>query len=121
MKLQFDEKKYDAKSVLASFITEDEKYGIVANKELTYEEAMQLLQSTTLHIMHTFLKQHKDSPELIEAMYDSYNIMASSILNNLIPDNEINKDLDARSILKAQNELIEKEADEKSGSTPKGD
>lgn len=108
MNIKFEDKEYSKVSaLLAGFMTEDQKeltFNMVASPNLEFNVAMQLIQSLTVNLLHAYSNQH---PEAKEDLYDAYNIMASSILNNLIPDKELRMDLDAEAILKAEAELIE--------------
>lgn len=106
MKLIYNDKEFDPQTLLAAFIEDDEtKFTLLTSPNLTFEDGMQLLQSLSHALLFAYAKQ---KPEAIEHIYYAYNMMASSLLNNLCPDMEKNKDLDADAILKAQAETLEK-------------
>lgn len=112
MKLTIEDQTYtDIKDLVAGFVTDGQaeslKFHLLASPTLTFDMAFQLIQSITINILHAFVEQ---KPEALEDVYDAYNFMASSILNNIIPDKELRKDLTAEAIIKAEDELIKKKA-----------
>lgn len=109
MKLNLNGKEFnDIEHLLGGFITKEQegqlKFGMLASPNLPFNEAMQILQSVTLTLLNTFIAQ---KPEAKEDIYDAYNFMASSILNQIIPDSELRYDLTEEAVLLAEKELIE--------------
>ena len=109
MNLKFNEKEFiGVEDLLAGFIMQGEgnqtKFNLVASPTLQFNTAMQLIQSITINLLTAFIKQ---KPEAVEDIYDAYNFMASSVLNNLIPEKELRKDLDEHAILRAEENMLD--------------
>lgn len=101
----------DIKDLLGGFITEtdkDLKFNLIASPNLSFNVAMQLLQSMTINLLTAFIEQ---KPEAKNDVYDAYNFMASSVLNNLIPDKELRMDVTEEAILNTEIATIEKKYD----------
>lgn len=115
MKLKIEDQEFDnIQDLLAGFITEEQKdklkFHVLASPTLDFNTAFQLIQSITINILTAFIKQH---PEATEDVYDAYNFMASSVLNNIIPDKELREDLSAEAILELENKKLKKKNDKK--------
>lgn len=109
MKATFDDLKYEnIDQLLCGFVTEGQKeelkFHFIASPNISFNDAMQILSSMTTHFLTAVINQFPDAKEDI---YDAYNFMASSVLNNLIPEHELRKDLDEEAILAKQKEMIE--------------
>lgn len=114
MKLKLNEMEFDnIEHLLGGFIikenTDKLKFNLVATPDLSFNVAMQLLQSMTYQILYAFSKQ---KPEAANDIYDAYNFMASSILEQLIPGKELRPDMDEEAILELEVKNIEKQFDE---------
>jgi len=99
------------KDLLGGFITKDQeqlKFNLIATPDLSFNTAMQLLQSMTYQLLYTFAKQ---KPEARNDIYDAYNFMASSILEQLIPDKEIKLDITEEAILELEEAKIKERFD----------
>ena len=109
MNLTINDKNFEnIQDLLAGFITADQadqlKFHLIASPNLSFNTAMQLIQSITVNLLTTFVSQ---KPEALEDVYDAYNFMASSILDTLMPNP--NKDLDEEAIKRVQASIIEEE------------
>ena len=104
----------DVKDLLGGFITNEQnsegavQFNLIASPDLSFNVAMQLLQSITHQLLYAFITQ---KPEAKEDVYDAYNFMASSILNSIIPDKELRPDIDEEAILELESKKIEEEFD----------
>lgn len=111
MKITFEDKTLEAIDVLAGVVTKDNEelqFTFVVNPTITFDRGMQLIQTMTLNLFQAFIEANQDNAqEVREALYDAYNIMASSLLNQIIPDKELREDLDEKAILKTQEEIVE--------------
>lgn len=99
----------DIKDLLGGFITKEQeslKFNLIASPDLTFNTAMQLLQSMTYQLLYTFATQ---KPKALNDIYDAYNFMASSILEQLIPDKELRKDISEEAILELEAKKIEEQ------------
>lgn len=109
MNLKFNEKEFtNVEDLLAGFIMKDgdqTKFNLVASPTLQFNVAMQIIQSITINLLTAFIK---GKPEAVDDIYDAYNFMASSVLNNLIPEKALRKDLDEEAILKAEEDMLDK-------------
>lgn len=113
MKLKVNEMEFDnIKDLLGGFITTEQdqmlKFNMVASPDLAFNTAMQLLQSMTYQLLFAFMKQ---KPEAANDIYDAYNFMASSILDQLIPGKQLRPDIDEEAILELEIKKIEAEYD----------
>lgn len=111
MKAKFNDLEYeDIEFLVAGFVTKDQKealkFNMIASPNIMFNEAMQLIQSLTQHFLKAMMEIH---PEAKEDIYDAYNFMASSVLENLIPDKELRQDLDEAAIMETQKKMIEEE------------
>lgn len=109
MKITINDKdNFKADDFICGFTTkeglENLKFGFLASPELPFNVAMQLLQTMTHTILTAYMKQ---KPEAVDDIWDAYNTMASSLLNNLVPGKEIRMDVSEESILRAEKEIIE--------------
>lgn len=114
MKLKLNEMEFDnIEHLLGGFITKEDadklKFNLIASPDLSFNVAMQLLQSMTYQLLYAFSKQ---KPEAANDIYDAYNFMASSILEQLIPGKELRPDMDEEAILELEVKNIEKQFDE---------
>jgi hypothetical protein len=114
MNLKLNDMEFkDIIQLLGGFVTKENedllKFNLIASPDLTFNTAMQLLQSMTMQILFAF-KQQK--PEALNDIYDAYNFMASSVLEQLIPDREIRMDLDEEAILELEVKKIEERFEE---------
>lgn len=108
---KFDNLEYkNIDKLIAGFVTGEQKdklkFHLIASPNITFNDAMQIIQSVTTHFLTAVIKQH---PELKEDIYDAYNFMASSVLNNLIPEYQLRKDLDEEAILETEKKMIEEQ------------
>lgn len=108
MKIKFEEQEFtDVKDMICGFIKKGEgdalKYNFAASPDLTFNTAMQLLQTMTHNLLTAFISQ---KPEAKQDVYDAYNFMASSILNNIMPEENMGMDISEEAILKTEEELI---------------
>lgn len=113
MKLKLNEMEFnDIVQLLGGFITKENedllKFNLIASPDLTFNNAMQLLQSMTYQILYAFMKQ---KPEARDDIYDAYNFMASSVLEQLIPDKQLRADIDEEAILELEVKKIEEQFD----------
>lgn len=117
MKLKFNDKEFpEAAAVLCGFTTpaegEEDKeathFNLVASPDLQFNVAMQLIQTMTINVFQMFITQH---PEAKEHVYDAYNLMASSVLETIIPESEISMTLEEEAILMTEQKLIEDKYD----------
>jgi hypothetical protein len=111
MEARFDNLEYkNIDKLIAGFITEEQKdklkFHMIASPNITFNDAMQIIQSVTTHFLTAVIKQN---PDLKEDVYDAYNFMASSVLNNLIPDYQLRKDMDEEAIMAMEKQMIEEE------------
>lgn len=111
MEAKFDNLQFkNIDRLISGFVTgeqkENLKFHFIATPNITFNDAMQLIQSMTTHFLSAVIKQH---PEAKEDIYDAYNFMASSVLNNLIPDFELRKDMDEEAIMAREKEMIEEQ------------
>lgn len=111
MEARFDNLEYkNIDHLVAGFITGEKKdknkFHLIASPGLTYAAGMQIIQSMTTHFLTAILKQH---PDMKDDIYDSYNFMASSILNNLVPDYQLRRDMDEEAIMETEKKMIEEE------------
>ena len=79
---------------------------MIASPNITFNDAMQIIQSVTTHFLTAVIKQN---PNIKEDVYDAYNFMASSVLNNLIPDYQLRRDMDEEAIMAMEKKTIEDE------------
>lgn len=112
MKITFEDKTFEAKDVLAGIITKEQeelKFTMLVNPNISFNTGMQLIQTMTLQFFTALIEaQPEDKREEVkEALYDAYNIMASTLLTNIIPDKELREDLDEKAILKTQEQIVE--------------
>lgn len=112
MKITFEDKSFEAKDVLAGIITKEQeelKFTMLVNPNISFNTGMQLIQTMTLQFFTALIEaQPEDKREEVkEALYDAYNIMASTLLTNIIPDKELREDLDEKAILKTQEQIVE--------------
>ena len=98
------------------FITIDAEKGITCSEKLTFEEAMMLIGSATLQLMHDVDEHLKATAESSEEyneahgrIYDMYNIMAGNILDAFDSDRSPSTDLTAQAILEAENAILDRE------------
>lgn len=111
MVAKFDNLEYkNIDRLLCGFVTEEQKdklkFHFIASPNLTFNDAMQIIQSITVQFLTAVIKQNPDAKEDI---YDAYNFMASSVLQSLIPDHELRKDLDEEAILATERAMIEEQ------------
>lgn len=111
MEARFDNLEYkNIDKLIAGFVTGEQKdqlkFHMIASPKITFNEAMQIIQSVTTHFLTAVIKQH---PDATEDIYDAYNFMASSVLNNLIPDYQLRKDLDEEAIMELEKQKIDEE------------
>ncbi len=111
MEAKFDNLEYkNIDRLIAGFVTgvqkDKLKFHLIASPQLSFNDGMQLIQSITTHLLTAMIKQH---PGLKGDIYDAYNFMASSVLNNLIPDYQLRKDMDEEAILAMEKKMIEDE------------
>ena len=111
MEARFDNLEYkNIDKLIAGFITKEQKdqlkFHMIASPNITFNEAMQIIQSVTTHFLTAVIKQN---PNVKEDIYDAYNFMASSVLNNLIPDYELRRDLDEEAIIELEKQKIDEE------------
>ncbi len=108
---KFDNLEYkNIDRLIAGFVTGEQKdklkFHLIASPNITFNDAMQIIQSVTTHFLTAVIKQH---PESKEDIYDAYNFMASSVLNNLIPEYQLRRDLDEEAILETEKKMIEEQ------------
>lgn len=111
MEAKFDKLEYkNIDKLIAGFITKEQKdqlkFHMIASPDISFNEAMQIIQSITTHFLTAIIKQN---PKLKEDVYDAYNFMASSVLNNLIPDYELRRDMDEEAIMQTESKMIEEQ------------
>ena len=96
--------------LIAGFVTGEQKdklkFHLIASPNITFNEAMQIIQSVTTQFLTAVITQN---PEAKEDIYDAYNFMASSVLNNIIPDYQLRKDLDEEAILETEQKIIDEQ------------
>lgn len=113
MNLKLNDMEFtDIVQLLGGFVTKENedllKFNLIASPDLTFNNAMQLLQSMTYQILYAFAKQ---KPEALNDIYDAYNFMASSILEQLIPDKDIRMDVTEEAILELEESKIKEKFD----------
>lgn len=110
MNVKFNDLEFkDVVNLISGFTVKDQealKFNFVASPNLTFNDAMQLIQSMTYQLLYAFIKQ---KPEAKEDVYDAYNFMASTILQNLIPDKELRADITEEAILELETKKIEEQ------------
>lgn len=110
MNVKFNDLEFkDVVNLISGFTVKDQealKFNFVASPNLTFNDAMQLIQSMTYQLLYAFITQ---KPEAKEDVYDAYNFMASTILQNLIPDKELRADITEEAILELETKKIEEQ------------
>ena len=111
MEARFDNLEYkNIDKLIAGFVTGEQKdklkFHMIASPNITFNDAMQIIQSVTTHFLTAVIKQN---PKIKEDVYDAYNFMASSVLNNLIPDYQLRRDMDEEAIMAMEKKMIEDE------------
>lgn len=111
MEARFDNLEYkNIDKLIAGFVTGEQKdklkFHMIASPNITFNDAMQIIQSVTTHFLTAVIKQNPDAKEDV---YDAYNFMASSVLNNLIPDYQLRRDMDEEAIMATEKKMIEDE------------
>lgn len=111
MEARFDNLEFkNIDKLIAGFVTGEQKdklkFHMIASPNITFNDAMQIIQSVTTHFLTAVIKQN---PKIKEDVYDAYNFMASSVLNNLIPDYQLRKDMDEEAILETEKKMIEEQ------------
>lgn len=110
MNAKFNDLEFkDITNLIAGFTVKDQdslKFNLIASPDLRFNDAMQLIQSMTYQILYAFIQQ---KPEAKDDVYDAYNFMASTILQNLIPDSELRPDITEEAILELEAKKIEEQ------------
>lgn len=99
--------KHEVETNKALIIAED-KGGLIASLAdgMSYEEAMDLLATLSLHVMNAFVTIY---PNAREDIYQDFNMKASNVLASFIPDKELRPDLTADAIVRMENSLVEEQ------------
>lgn len=113
MEAKFDNLEFkNIDALVAGFLTgtkkDKQKFHLIVSPNIQYNTAMQVIQSVTLHFLTALIKQH---PEATDDIFDNYNAMASSVLQNLVPDYQLRKDMDEEAILALEQKMIEEQYD----------
>lgn len=109
MQAKFDNLEYkNIDALIAGFITGTQKgkqkFHLIASPNIQYMTAMQIIQSVTTHFLTALMKQYPDAKDDI---FDHYNAMASSVLNNIMPGYERRPDMDEEAIMETERRMIE--------------
>lgn len=100
-----DSKKSEILNALTSLVitqTNSGKTQFRCDAKAGFRELMEMLFTVQLHIMNRFAKNEQAREEI----YDYYNVMASSVLQSFIPDNQ-RKDLTAEAIMEIENQILD--------------
>ena len=97
------------------FLTIDSEKGLSASDNLHFDDAMRLLGTALLAIMHGLDDQVKENdptryPEVHGSIYDTVNVMVGNILDEFDHDRSPYTDLTAEAILKAENAILDDHA-----------
>lgn len=74
------------------------------HSSLTYSAAMSLLCSAMLDVLRRTAEAYPDQKHIL---YDEFNMAASQVLKEFIPDRELRPDLTERAILEMENRLLD--------------
>lgn len=84
---------------------------IVQNEPMDAQEMSGILLNAVLNMLKYFVSIQETDEEkkaCAEELYDMFNIQASVLLQNLIPDKELRPDLTAEAIMEKENEILDK-------------
>jgi hypothetical protein len=119
MKLKIESKDIDATSLIAVGQEKDKTFCVIS-PELTYNTAIQLLHTISLHILNAYTIAANGGPlsdkptkaemdkfiAIKSQIYDQYNLAASSILETYAPEFELRPDVTTEAIQREENKVI---------------
>ena len=89
-------------------ITEDG--GIMQSEPMNAQDLSAILLTGILNSLIYFVNKQETEEEkraCAEELYDMFNLQASALLEQLIPDKELRPDLTAEAIMRAENEILD--------------
>lgn len=84
---------------------------IVQNEPMNAQEMSGVMLNAVLNMLKYFVSiqdTEEEKKACAEELYDMFNIQASTLLQELIPDKELRPDLTAEAIMEKENEILDK-------------
>ena len=102
------EKQKEVHTMKMICITEDG--GIMQSEPMNAQDLSAILLTGILNSLIYFVNKQETEEEkkaCAEELYDMFNLQASALLEQLIPDKELRPDLTAEAIMRAENEILD--------------
>jgi hypothetical protein len=83
-----------------------------ADEDLSFDQGMELLMTATLALMNDFsdkVQNPEHKQKVMERIYGNYNMAASSLLDQFMPENELRPELTAEAIKRMEDIIMKEE------------